>query len=286
MACPPAGLPSPTTTAAAAWTSIRNISCCVPAPARRIVGCFSCCAIPARPCCFQPSYPLIDYLARLSAVHVVPYALRDCVDHFAIVADELSAANAAASGQARALITVSPNNPTGSVLRSAELALLRRHCTQNGLALIVDEVFSDYLLQLPRRQRWQWIDSVPSVLGEPATDDAQPLTFVLSGLSKVLGLPQLKLGWIHVSGPEPLRSQAQDRLELVADTFLSVSTPVQLAAPALLSQQPRIRTALLAHVQDNLQTLRDRPWPGAPCHRSRRSRLVLHPAPAGRAQRR
>lgn len=207
----------------------------------------------------QPSYPLIDYLARLSAVQVIPYALRDCVDHFALSADELSAANAAASGRARALITVSPNNPTGSVLRRAELALLRRHCAQAGLALIVDEVFSDYLLPslAPASASQMPADRlVPSVLGEPASDDAQPLTFVLSGLSKVLGLPQLKLGWIHVSGPEPLRSQAQDRLELVADTFLSVSTPVQLAAPALLAQQPRIRTALLAHVADNLQTLR------------------------------
>lgn len=204
----------------------------------------------------QPSYPLIDYLARLSAVNVVPYALRDCVDHFALSADELSAAIAAASGRARALITVSPNNPTGSVLRGAELALLRQHCTQNGLSLIVDEVFSDYLLQPPASATMAVNRLVPSVLGELATDDAQPLTFVLSGLSKVLGLPQLKLGWIHVSGPEPLRSQAQDRLELIADTFLSVSTPVQLAAPALLAQQPRIRAALLAHVQDNLQTLR------------------------------
>lgn len=204
----------------------------------------------------QPSYPLIDYLARLSAVNVVPYALRDCVDHFALSADELSAATTAAAGRARALITVSPNNPTGSVLRGAELALLRRHCAQEGLSLIVDEVFSDYLLQPPAAAAMAADRLVPSVLGEPAAAEAQPLTFVLSGLSKVLGLPQLKLGWIHVSGPEPLRSQAQDRLELVADTFLSVSTPVQLAAPALLAQQPRLRAALLAHVQDNLQTLR------------------------------
>ncbi len=210
----------------------------------------------------QPSYPLIDFLARLSAVQVQPYPLRFCLDHFALDLAALRnrAAPPGSVAPARALIAVSPNNPTGSVLRRSELVGLRRHCAQHALALIVDEVFSDYVLRpsaasaahLPAEPDGPLL---PSVLAEPAAADAQPLSFVLSGLSKVLGLPQLKLGWIHVSGPEPLRSQAQDRLELIADTFLSVNTPVQLAAPALLQQQSRISAELRRHVQDNLIAL-------------------------------
>lgn len=206
----------------------------------------------------QPSYPLIDFLARLNAVQVRSYPLRFCVDHFALDAAGLAAAvtTPGPGGQARALIAISPNNPTGSVLRRDEVTQLRQHCVRHDLALIVDEVFSDYLLQTPDALTANRDPNplIPSLLGEPA-GEAQPLTFVLSGFSKVLGLPQLKLGWIHVGGPEPLRTQAQDRLELVADTFLSVNTPVQLAAEPLLQQQDRIAAALRQHVQHNLQVL-------------------------------
>ncbi len=206
----------------------------------------------------QPSYPLIDFLARLSAVQVLSYPLRLCLDQFVLDAAGLAAiaTESATGGRPRALIAISPNNPTGSVLRRSELSLLRRHCVASELALIVDEVFSDYLLSTPSPAALTRAENplIPSVLGEPAAE-AQPLTFVLSGLSKVLGLPQLKLGWIHVSGPEPLRSQAQDRLELIADTFLSVNTPVQLASVGLLREQNRIAAALKSHVAANLQSL-------------------------------
>ncbi len=222
----------------------------------------------------QPSYPLVDHLARLSSVEVLPYPLRFCGDHFAIDRQALEQ-QAAAQGEkgtsnsadkkgvrARALISISPNNPTGSVLRHSELRILREVCAKRDLALIVDEVFSDYVFSAP--PAGSQVDPDPrlvSVLADTPFSSSQtsqdrPLTFVLSGFSKVLGLPQLKLGWIHISGPEPLRSQAQDRLELLADTFLSVNTPVQLAAPALLALQPQIGSALRQHVQQNWDRLR------------------------------
>lgn len=220
----------------------------------------------------QPSYPLIDHLARLNGVHVIPYPLRFCGDHFVLdrsaleqQAQGMDAASPASQNKARprALICVSPNNPTGSILRRSELHALWGLCRNRNLALIVDEVFSDYGLLDPAAPPENQRDPrLPSVLTEIPfssgrnSDDDPSLTFVLSGLSKVLGLPQLKLGWIHICGPEPLRSEAQDRLELIADTFLSVNTPVQQAAARLLSLQPQLGAALRSHLQSNLDRLR------------------------------
>ncbi|MBL9007666.1 MAG: pyridoxal phosphate-dependent aminotransferase [Myxococcales bacterium] len=223
----------------------------------------------------QPSYPLIDHLARLNGVDVIPYPLRFCGDHFVLdrVALEQRAQGLDAAPDAspanqkparpRALICISPNNPTGSILRRSELHALWQLCRNRNLALIVDEVFSDYGLMDPAAPSEDPRDPrLPSVLAEtpfsssPKSDDSSSLTFVLSGLSKVLGLPQLKLGWIHIRGPEPLRSEAQDRLELIADTFLSVNTPVQQAASELLSLQPRLGATLRSHLQSNLDRLR------------------------------
>ena len=129
---------------------------------------------------------------------------------------ELLAALEAASGpRARALILVHPNNPTGTFVRRDEAAAVASLCRDRDLALIVDEVFSDYAFAaLPADRR-------PSFAGE-----REALTFVLSGLSKVVAQPQLKLGWMVVSGPEPLVREALLRLEMIADTYLSVATPV------------------------------------------------------------
>lgn len=162
---------------------------------------------------------------------------------------DLHALAAGCTESTRAVLVVNPNNPTGSYVDRADLDALHRLCRERGLCLIADEVFADYPLAAPRPDR------VPalSIPGGPAP----VLTFVLSGLSKVLGLPQLKLGWIHVGGPEPLRSTAQERLELIADTFLSVSTPVQRAAPALLARQPELQRAILDRVAGNRQRLEE-----------------------------
>ena len=210
----------------------------------------------------QPSYPLLEFLAGLSAVQLLPYPLHyegGASGHWWL---GVGALRAACTADTRAVVVVSPNNPTGSFLRRSELLALCALCRDRGLALIVDEVFSDYALRrsppdhaaAAREARDPLILSVLAAVQE--LGDQAPLCFVLSGLSKVVGLPQLKLGWVHVGGPEPLRQRAQDRLELIADTFLSVGTPVQLATPHLLAEQPRVRNAIAARLEENLQLLR------------------------------
>ncbi|MCS6912238.1 MAG: pyridoxal phosphate-dependent aminotransferase, partial [Myxococcota bacterium] len=183
----------------------------------------------------QPSYPLLGHLAALCAVRLRPYPLhyegRWVVD--------VAALRAACGPRTRAVVVVSPNNPTGSCLRQEELVELSGLCAERGLCLIADEVFGDYRLASGQD------GLVGSLVG------ASVPCFVLSGLSKVLGLPQLKLAWIHVGGPEPWRSAAQERLELLADMFLSVGTPVQLAAPELLRQQPQLGGAIASRVHGN-----------------------------------
>ncbi len=208
----------------------------------------------------QPSYPLLEFLAGLSAVRLCPYPLEYEGGDRGRWWLGREALRAACTGDVRMIVVVSPNNPTGSFLRRSELHALCSLCRERGLALVVDEVFSDYDL-LPAAAdladgRTNFDPPVRSVLAAvQALGEQAPLCFVLSGLSKVVGLPQLKLGWIHVGGPPPLRQLAQDRLELIADTFLSVGTPVQLAAPQLLGWQPQVCRAITARLRTNLQAL-------------------------------
>ena len=189
-----------------------------------------------------PSYPLLEYLACLEDVALTPYPLlRE--EGWRI---DLGALDRAASERerARAVVLVHPNNPTGSFARRDEAAALEALAAERGLALIVDEVFGDYAHgALPP-------DRLPSFAGRGGA-----LTFVLSGLSKVMALPQLKLGWIVVSGPEELAAAAMQRLEVIADTYLSVSTPVQLALPEILAARGPVQRAILARVQQNLAAL-------------------------------
>lgn len=209
----------------------------------------------------KPSYPLLEFLAGLSAARLVPYPLSFEGGRTGRWWLDATALQKACTADTRAVVVVSPNNPTGSLLRRSELRALCALCRARDLALIVDEVFADYVLCSPptepaaaaREAADPLIHSVLAAVQE--LGEAAPLCFVLSGLSKVVGLPQLKLGWVHVGGPEPLRQQAQDRLELIADTFLSVGTPVQLAAPRLLGEQPRVRAAIAARLRANLELL-------------------------------
>ena len=187
----------------------------------------------------RPSYPLFEHLTRLEGVDASAYDL-DFHRRWEIDFSTLAAAPA----RTKAILLVSPNNPTGSYLTRAEIDRLTALCRDRGWAMIVDEVFADYALETEA----------------PVTDLAAAagvLTFSLGGLSKSIGLPQLKLGWIVVGGPDEDRSEALDGLELIADTYLSVGTPVQLATPVLLEDGAAVRTAILERLHRNLVTAHD-----------------------------
>ena len=186
----------------------------------------------------QPSYPLFESLTSLEAVVSTPYHL----DYHGVWSIDRDSLMRAANSRTRAVLVVSPNNPTGSMLRSADRDWLASLCNEREWALVADEVFAGYPLRPAR-------DAV-SCIGE-----TRALTFVLGGLSKSAGLPQLKLGWIVASGPDALVSQALERLDVMCDTYLSVSTPVQVAAPALLAAGRSIRDSIRARIATNLASL-------------------------------
>ncbi len=188
----------------------------------------------------RPSYPLFEFLGDMECVRVEQYPL--CYQGEWTLEPEAVAQ--AVSAHARAVVVVSPNNPTGSFLKHGELQELLRICADRKLALISDEVFSDYALSSdPARVR--------SLAG---VQDC--LTFTLSGLSKVAGLPQMKLGWIVVNGPEKLRDEAIERLEWIADTYLSVATPVQWAAETLLRAGELVQQQIRVRMETNLSAAR------------------------------
>ena len=186
----------------------------------------------------RPSYPLFDYLTALESVDVHPYAM-SYNGRWTIDFDTL----ASAPERTRAVLLVSPNNPTGSFISADEIAVLERLCVERRWALVTDEVFADYPL-----------DSIAPVTDLAARSSV--LSFSLGGLSKTVGLPQLKLGWILLGGPEAARRQARTHLELIADSFLSVSTPVQVAAARLLENGSAVREAIHHRVRHNLTVLR------------------------------
>ena len=196
----------------------------------------------------RPGYPLFDYLGSLESVGVRGYPL----EHDGTWHLDVEALRAALSPRSRAVVVVSPGNPTGAYLKRSERDALESLAAERGLALISDEVFADFALSGGE-------DRVASV-----ARDGPALAFTLGGLSKSCGLPQIKLAWIAVSGPADRRREALERLEVVADTYLSVSTPVQRAAPALLARREERQGPLLERVQENLSTLRRILTPGSP----------------------
>jgi alanine-synthesizing transaminase len=190
----------------------------------------------------QPSYPLFDFLAALEGI-----ALRSYEVHYLHPLGweiDFASLERAIDDTTRAVIVVSPNNPTGSYLKKTEVERLNDICSRHGLALICDEVFGDYFLDADGRR-------APSLV-----ENDSVLTFVLSGLSKILALPQMKLGWIVTAGPAALRDEARERLDLIADTYLSTSAPVQNAAPAWLNLRSAIQEQVLERMRGNLQSLR------------------------------
>ncbi len=187
----------------------------------------------------RPSYPLFEDLTRLEGVCSTPFDL-EYHGRWEVDPATLDAAPAST----RAIVVVSPNNPTGSYVSRRDVQQVSALCRDRGWALIADEVFADYPLE---------VDA-------PLTDIAarsDVLAFTLSGLSKSAGLPQLKLGWIVVGGPPAARDAALAALELIADSFLSVATPVQLAAADLLAHGASVRSAIRERIGANLAALRD-----------------------------
>jgi len=184
-----------------------------------------------------PSYPLFDFLADIQDVKVVRYPL--VYDHGWQI--DFHVLERAITPRTRAILVVHPNNPTGHFTKRAEVEKLSAICAERALALVVDEVFLDFCLGAER----------------PASfaGNAEALTFTLSGISKICGLPQMKVAWLAVSGPQKSKSEAKARLEVIADTFLSMNAPVQLALPEFLSQGRPFQKQLMERVRRNLAEL-------------------------------
>lgn len=184
----------------------------------------------------RPSYPLFDHLTRLDLVATRVY---DVEYHGAWTID-VGSIDRGMTSTTRAVLLVSPNNPTGSFATRAELDRVAALCAPRDIALIVDEVFVDYELA----------PGASAAAARP-TDRTDVLWFALGGLSKSVGLPQVKLAWIAVGGPDRLVKTAIDRLELICDTYLPVSTPVQHAAPMFLERGRAIRDQIAERVSGN-----------------------------------
>jgi aspartate/methionine/tyrosine aminotransferase len=183
-----------------------------------------------------PSYPLFQFLADLQDVRLRPYPLfHDHGWHL-----DMHARGTALGERTRAVMLVHPNNPTGSYVKPSEAEELNAICSQRGVALVVDEVFLDFAHDGQPRSTFASVAPTPA------------LTFILSGLSKIAGLPQMKFAWIAVAGPDDLTRDALARLELIADTYLSMNAPIQLAASVLFAQRHDFQRQLMPRIRANL----------------------------------
>ncbi len=185
----------------------------------------------------EPSYPLLNFLAEIQDVKLVRYPL--LYDHGWQI--DFHALEQAITARSRALVVVNPNNPTGHFVNAADIRRLNEICSARNMAIIADEVFLDFRLAAKRP---------PSFAA-----NTESLTFTMSGLSKLCGLPQMKASWCITDGPEALKSEALARMEVIADTYLSMNTPVQLAMPALLKQRRGFQKQVMKRLRSNLREL-------------------------------
>jgi aspartate/methionine/tyrosine aminotransferase len=185
----------------------------------------------------QPSYPLFDFLASLDDVVLQPYPLFHDFGWWIDFAE----LERRITPRTRAILLVHPNNPTGHPTNTVERHQLEALCLRHNLALIVDEVFLDY--------------SLTEAIASFATGPHSCLTFVLSGLSKIAALPQMKVAWLVACGPDDIRESALARLEVIADTFLSMNAPSQLALPDWLGSREEIQTQILTRLRANLAAI-------------------------------
>jgi aspartate/methionine/tyrosine aminotransferase len=195
---------------------------------------------------FRPGYPLVELLAEWESVQVEQVELHREAG-WAVDPQDVRARFQTGARDLRAILAVSPANPTGQYLKRHELDALDAIAAEHQAALIADEVFAEYPRAPPAD------DQVRRLAAHPT----RSLAFSLSGLSKLAGLPQLKLAWTVLSGPADLRRAARERLELLADLFLSAATPVQVALPALLALGARVRAQIQARLEINGRALRD-----------------------------
>jgi len=189
----------------------------------------------------RPSYPLFDHLTRLDAVTAMPYDL-EYHDGWTI---DIPSVERGVSDRTRALLIVNPNNPTGSFVKPPELERLKAICAAHEIAIIADEVFADYELE----------PGAAAAAGHVFDIHDGPLTVSLGGLSKSAGLPQVKLGWMALGGPDALVRPALERLEIVCDAYLSVSTPVQMAARELIERAATVRAQIHGRISANYRRL-------------------------------
>jgi alanine-synthesizing transaminase len=185
----------------------------------------------------EPSYPLFEFLADIQDVRLVPYPL--LYDHGWQI--DFHNVKQSFTSRTRAIIVVNPNNPTGNYCKPEEMRKLNEICAAQGIAIVADEVFLDFALGGNRQPTF--------------ASNSAALTFTMSGLSKVCGLPQMKAAWLVVSGPESLKKEAAGRLEVIADTYLSMNAPIQWALPTLLGQRREFQKQVMARVKENLAEL-------------------------------
>lgn len=184
-----------------------------------------------------PSYPLFDLLADIQDVRLVRYPL--IYDHGWQI--DFFALEALLTTRTRAIVLVHPNNPTGHFTKHDERLRLNQICADRRIVVIADEVFLDFSFSARTRRSW--------------AANSEALTFTMSGLSKICGLPQMKVAWLITSGPEGVKAQALDRLEVIADTYLSVNAPIQHAIPEFLGQRHEFQRQLMSRVRGNLAEL-------------------------------
>jgi alanine-synthesizing transaminase len=197
----------------------------------------------------EPSYPLFAFLADIQDVKLVRYPL----DYDYGWQISFHALQQAITARTRGVIVVHPNNPTGHFTKPHELEKLNELCSSRNLAIIADEVFLDFALQ----------GDAPFSFAQ----NSAALTFTMSGLSKISGVPQMKAAWLIISGPDQLNSQALARLEIIADTYLSMNAPVQWAIPALLDERHPFQRQLITRVRKNLAELDRQLTAQKPCAR-------------------
>lgn len=196
-----------------------------------------------------PSYPLFDYLARTNDVTTQHYRL--FYDHGWHI--DVASLAAAISPRTKAIVIINPHNPTGMFLKKPDYQQMKRIAQDHRLSLIVDEVFAEYAFE----------DDVDRV--RTTADSHDCLTFTIDGISKMCGLPQMKLGWMTLSGEQDLVREAGERLEILSDTFLSVNAPVQVGLAGLLEAGKIIRSQILTRIRSNLGCLHSGIRSGSAC---------------------